>query len=336
MNNRRFYPIYALVVIIALFIGFRRFTAKPNVPAPVHWKTANPVLSPKSQPLSMGAAWTGIVHAVTLPKDQLASAEWYLPISGRSSIAYILHDGRARWVVNGVAHTLKNPPDDPADQFSYADNGQILGWSLPSGGATIVDASGIAQSLSHVSAVAFTQAGTPVALVTSAHRVSVRGRSLGWVVPGTPAATHPFVDHANTLIVDRNGLIEAASIPSGTIQQLAQVRDARWPQLLTARSVGQGVAVLLERPAPVPRYLVLWMHGGRVGWYRFASPTTPQLGVVKGNLVVGNADPSGQLVVIAAQAAHPLNVTPGIFSSGPAGIVWQSSKGFEALTGWKS
>lgn len=334
MNKRWFYALCAVIVIVALAIGYTRFRpTPPNPSASVHWKTRNPVLSPSSQPLPTGSSAAGLVRSLSYPKSQLPNAEWYWPISNSSSISFILHDGRARWVVDGHTYTLKSPPDNPNEEFASAPGGQEIAWQEPTGGVTVLNANGHATHVANADAAAFTPSGSLVMLSTD-NRVSVGSQTLPWTAAGTPAALHPFVGQASGLVVDQQGVLEKIQIPSGRIVRLAQVRTNRWPHLVTARSVGTATVLLMERPSPIPRYLILWVKGRQVRWYRFAAPTTPELGVLHQAIIVENLEPSGTLALVTSHRLEPLNVSAAIFSQSASGIVWQNGQGFSALYGW--
>lgn len=330
MNKRWLYAVYALIVLVAIGIGVKRLHPTPSTPTP-KWQTTHPILSPLSHPLALGQPWTQKTKSVPLPKSQLSTAEWFWPITGLSSVSYILHDGRARWVVDGHTYPLKNPPDNPNDQFAASTDGTRLGWVNPGGGVTVLNKHGSSDVRSGALAVAFNGQGHPVWLLSS-HQVQVQRNVLGWKVPGTPAESHPFIDGGRLIVTDRKGTVESTAIPGGQIHILARVRARRWPSLFTARYVDGAIAVVLERPAPIPRYLVVFIQGRSVGWYRFASPTPPEIGALAGRLILENIpQANGNLAVMTAHQIHPLSIGAGIFSESAQGIIWQNNNGFTDL-----
>ncbi|NMP22080.1 hypothetical protein [Sulfobacillus harzensis] len=331
MKNRWLYAVYALIALAAVAIGVERSRSPKAPTTPVAWHTQNPVLSPPSHPLPLGSSWVAKTRSINLPKSQLATAEWFWPITRSSSVSYILHDGRARWVVDGHSYTLKNPPDDPNDQFVASRNGTMLGWTIPGGGAEVMAARGTSRVISHAQAMALTANGQPVWLLESGQVVD-NGHLLPWHVPGVAANTHSFIHQATTIISDNHGTLDATLIPSGQVRTLARVRQERWPILLTARAVGNGVALELERPTAIPRYLIIWVNGTSVRWYRFASPNPPEVGVFQNHLVVENlSQEKGNLAVLTPKAIHPLNVTASLFSQSAEGIIWPGPSHFVAL-----
>lgn len=323
----------ALAAAAILVAGAVRRAFQTSSAPQVHWKTANPLLAPKSQPMVQGVQTTAHTVPIALPRSQLASAEWYLPITAHSAISYILHDGRARWVVNGRAITLKNPTIDPMDQLSYAPDGLEIGWVVASGGVAEMPAQAPSSTIvGPARAISFNAYNVPVTIRAST--VWVGSHPLAWTIPGNPASAHPLIGRGHQLIVDKKGTIESIAIPSGKTTTLARVRPNRWPDLLAARRTSKGVVWLMERPSAIPAYLLVSIESGRVFWYRFVSPTTPELGTLNGIAVVGNLESDGSLAYVFGAAIHPLNVTPGAFSSGPDGIIWQGSQGFVRLRGW--
>ncbi len=330
MNKRWLYAVYAVIVLVAIGIGLKRSHPTPSTPSQ-KWQTRNPVLSLSSYPLALGQPWTSKTKSVSLPRSQLATAEWFWPITGSSSVSYILHDGRARWVVGGHAYSLKNPPDDPNDQFASSSDGSRLGWVNPGGGVTVLDRQGARDVRPEALAVAFNSKGHPVWLLAS-HHVQVGSDVLKWQVVGVPAKTHPFIDRGRLVITNRKGTVESMAIPGGKVRVLARVRPNRWPSLVTARDVSGATALVLERPAPIPRYLILWVQGQSVGWYRFSSPTPPEIGVLAGRLILQNVPAAnGHFAVMTNHQVHPLSIGAGIFSESSRGIIWQNNSGFTAL-----
>jgi hypothetical protein len=332
----RWYYVLGLVVAAALagIAAFVLHGRAPETPQQMSWKTANPVLAPASRVLHVGAMWNAKTQTIAPLAGSLANAEWYLPITSRSAVSYILHDGRARWVVDGQHRTLPSPPSNPNAQITYASNGQSLAWMQLEGGALQMStANAQAHPWPKARAIQFNHQNKLVMLVSQ--HVWIAGHELAWRIPGTPAALNPFVQGADFLIVDRQGHLESLALPSGHASALAKVRAARWPQLVTAESVGNRLLILMERPGALPAWLLIEIHGKQVWWYRFVSPAMPELGTVHGVFAIGNAESNGNLLLLpTGSAIHPLNLSPGIFSTGPGGLIWQGSNTLQKLSGW--
>ncbi len=336
----KFRPSYALALVVAVGLaGLAAYLVRspaPEAPPEASWKTPNPVISPPSRALHVGAAWSAETQTISPLAGSLANAEWYLPITPRSAVSYILHDGRARWVVDGRHRTLRNPPSNPNAQIAYPANGRSLAWMTLNGGALQLSAGrGPVLAWPQARAIQFNRQNQLV-MIASQH-VSVAGHALSWQIPGKPAALNPFVQGARLLIVDHSGTLESLAIPSGRSAVLARVRAARWPQLITAQSSGNRLLLLLERPGALPAWLLIEIQGRQIWWYRFVSPSMPELGVVHGVFAIGNAESSGNLLLLpSGSAMHPLNLSPGIFSTGPGGLIWQGSNNLQKLAGWQA
>ncbi|MCY0878208.1 MAG: hypothetical protein OWU84_04640 [Firmicutes bacterium] len=333
MKFRWYHGLAALIILGgALAYLHHRAAIQQNASLPpVRWKTANPLIQPRSRSLVLRPVATAHTADVALPARQLRNAEWYLPIAPDSAVTFILHDGQTRWVIDGQALSLRNPPLDPADRLSYTQNGQALAWVRPNGGAAIETARSY-QVIPQATAIAFNLRNQPVWV--SGHHLFVNGAAESWTFQGIPAETHALLHHAQALITDDHGEICEYAVPAGRKTLLATVRPRRWPLLVTARHVSGGLAFLMERESALPRYLLVDVQHGTVRWYRFVSATPPELGVFRGQLVVSNVTANGNLAVIDGRSLLPLNVVPGIFSSGPEGVIWAGASGFVRLTGW--
>lgn len=334
----KFRPPYALGLVVAValasFAAFLFRSPAPEAPQQMSWKTTHPVISPPGHALHVGATWSAETQSTRPLAGSLANTEWYLPITSRSAVSYILHDGRARWVVDGRNRPLRNPPSNPNAQITYTANGQSLAWMTLTGGALQMSA-GRGQTLAWPKARAIQFNGQNQLVMVAGQRVSVAGRALSWQIPGTPAALNPFVQGARVLVVDHAGTLESLAIPSGRSAVLARVRASRWPELVTAQSSGNRLLLLLERPSALPAWLLIEIQGKQIWWYRFVSPSMPELGAVHGVFAIGNAESSGNLLLLPSGSdMHPLNLSPGIFSTGPAGLIWQGSNNVQKLTGW--
>lgn len=337
MRFRWIVGIVALIIVVAL-VATMHYTSRSKTsdgtPLSSQWKTSNPVLSPASSPLSWGHPLDASIQPIALPKDQLSAAEWYLPITAQSSISYILHDGRARWVVNQRRIPLREAPIDPTDQLSFASNGMQLAWITPNQQVKIVTPTHSQTLPAKAQAVGITPRNDIV--VVGRHHVRINNRQEPWSIVGKPASLHTLIDQSRSLIVDDNGSINQVSVTSGHVRHIAAVRPQRWPNLLVARSLPQGVVLLLSRPASLPSYLLIVRQRAQLFWYRFESPTTPEVGSWHSTLVIANMASNGDLALLQGTSLDPLNVQTGIFSAGPQGIIWEGSTSFEKLVGYHS
>ncbi|MCY0899040.1 MAG: hypothetical protein OWU33_08930 [Firmicutes bacterium] len=334
MKLRWYHGLAALIVVVGAFAYVQhRRTVDNVIPPPVHWQTRDPLIYPVGRALVLKPPATARTRAFALPAGQLPTAEWYLPIAPHSAVSFILHDGRGRWVFQGRRIALINPPIDPADQLNYNRTGSLLAWVRPGGGAAIQTPTAY-HTIPDATAIAINAENHLVWI--QGHQVIEDGKTLRWTFRGALATTHPFIDHAQTLVTDWHGRILAYQLATGQAKLLVSVRPNRWPTLVTVRHIRGGTALLLERNTAVPRYLLVLADGQNTGWYRFVSATPPELGAFRGQLVINNITAAGNLAVVTTSSLVPLTVVPGIFSSGPYGVLWAGSHGFVQLLSWTS
>lgn len=267
---------------------------------------------------------TVVVHpkALTLPEHQLPHSNWWWPLTKSSSVAYILHDGQARWLVQGSPVPLTTAPVDPVGNLVAAANGRMLSWTAPAGIDWIAWPGPRRGHVAHASSPYFTGdrlsylllAGSSFTVVEGTHRYP-------FAHLGIPFA-HPFVGQG--IAVDRRGTLSWVSIPGGKSHVIAVVNPRRWSIPLMAGAVRDGVFCLLSQPTAVPSYLLIAKIHGRVYDYAWQSPTIPELGVVGGTLAITYIKSGGQGATLSNGRLIPLSAQPGLFSSGPQGLVWQS------------
>ncbi|MDA8193791.1 MAG: hypothetical protein M0Z53_07330 [Thermaerobacter sp.] len=322
-----------------LLVGVAAWVSRPQpakTPAPTAWKTANPVLSAGAYPLSPGTAARFHTAPIKLPAGQLSAADWYLPLSPSVSVAYELHDILARWQVQGVAQTLAGAPANPALGLSFAPSGRMLAWPAGTGMAVASWPHG-AKTLPHAAAVGFTghnqlvvasQAGGEIILTrpgTSTPPLRVTGQ---------PAQSRPFAAHASLLAIQSGSDLGWVNTVSGHPATAVKVDGARWPDLIAARRAGNASAWLLERPSPLPAYLLIVTTPGRKpAWYRWRAAEGPQLAVAEGRIVFSQSLSSGIWWAVGVRHLHPMALGAGLVSDGPYGLIWRASQGFSRLTG---
>jgi len=324
--------IVALVVALLLtgFVWYEHTRPEPLPPYP--GTTANPIEFPRgAKALTPGSPMAATTRPYTPKYSPLAGADWLLPLASDSLFSDSLHDGQAAWVLDGHPVHLSGVPTDPVDRLTWSPNGRQLAW-VNNQGATIV-------GYRHGTFTTVTQPGaTAFAWLSNSERVWIQhGQALISTgqrrrVVGVPALYHPIATQTRSLLSDREGTLLVTPLTSGPPRPIARVNPRRWPVLLSAAAwTPRASAWLLERPGSVPAYLFLVVRHRQAVFWRFLSPLPPEWTVSRGHIYLLGALPNQELAWIHQGQLVPLNVTPGLFSSGPVGILWRSAHGFLQL-----
>ncbi len=330
--KRWWWIILGAVVLVALVAV--HVIHENRITPSVSWASADPVLSPyAATELVLGtAAAQDTAVALHLPAGGLPSTDWFLPITKNSSVTYVLHDGQARWLVDGKKYNLASAPVDPVGVLVYAPSGQQLAWTSTQGISVL--------RAPHFTPATISGGSSPYFTVSShldyiSTRQSVLQVHSLYPTRTLPAASqvgyHPFVQGGQDVVLDRRGSILIENLQSGAVKTWARVHQNRWPDLLDSVSYGSDVAVLLKRPTALPAYMVIVSSPKGTLWYRWQTGLKPQIGVVKNHLVINNLAPSGQLVTVENRHLEPLPQSSGLFSQSPHGIVFQTSAGFTRI-----
>jgi hypothetical protein len=323
-RNRRFSAIamVVLAILIAFWLSHRQTALAPKDPT----IAGDPILSPQA---SRRMTWRPLqaVHpaAVALPKQQLAQADWLLPVTKSSSVAYVLHDGQARWLNEGQMVNLHSAPTDPIDQLTASANGTALSWPTPAGVELLSWPGQKTRLIPHAVSPYFETNRLAYLLnQNTSFTVVEGGRREHFVHLGEPFA-HPFL--ADGVAFVRRGDLAWVQLSSRAVHQVATVNPAVWTTPISAGTIRQGLFMLLSRPSPIPGYLLIVDQAGTVRYFAWKSPTTPEAGVVNGRLALTYIRNGGQLVVVRDGSLTPLNVYPNLFSVGPYGLIWQPANG---------
>lgn len=292
---------------------------------------AVPVLAPSgARPL----VWARPLHfharPLPRPRGQIAHADWLWPLGPDSSLAYVLHDGQSRWVVDGRVRALPGAPTDPIGAFAAAPNGSRIAYQRGSG----VEVEGLDTQtfIPNATDPAFLANGQLIVLRPEPDGFSVlEGRALSrFTGVGTPFAA-PYLSPAEVMVDDR-GILKRVDWQSRKERPMARVNPRRWPHAVAAGSLSGGSWFLLSRPTALPTYLLVMVEHGQAFYHVWQSPTPPEAASVGGRLAITWLRPSGALAVVQGSRMHPLAVTPGVFSVSPQGLVYQGGAGrFVAL-----
>ncbi len=313
---------YIAVAGVALAL-YAWTTRNASSQAPMHALAGPQLLRPR---VSRTLRWSRpiVVHPKTLmlPPHQLARANWWRPITLSSSVAYILHDGQARWLVQGTRIPLTTAPVDPVGNLVAAANGHMLSWTTPAGIDWMAWPGPRRGRVARASSPHFTANRLTYLLVDGSSFTVVEGsQRYHFSHLGMPFA-HPFAGRG--VAVYRRGTLSWVSIPGGKTHVIAVVNPRRWSTPIMAGAIRGGVFCFLSQPTAVPSYLLIAKIRGRVYDYAWQSPTVPELGVVHGTLVLTYIKSGGQLAALSHGRLTPLSARPGLFSAGSQGLVWQS------------
>ncbi len=301
--------------------------------SPVRWQTSNPITSPRqTHAVQLSGSAGDKTKALSLPRGHLPHTDWYLPISSHAAITYVLHDGQARWLVNGHAVALRNAPTDPVGHLVFAPNGQELAWPVAQG-VSLDRLHQPVRVIPQAIAAYFTPRNTLDYVSKSGKVVRVHSQFPSRALPATVRlGYHPFVRGGRFLVYDQAGQINLLSLSTGTHKPILSVRSSRWPELVDSISYNSHIALLLRRPSALPAYLLAVTSSHGVLWYRWKTGLKPQIGLSAGHLVINNLDASGQLVTLGKRNLHPLPQSTGLFSQSPKGVIFQSNRGFSLLS----
>ncbi|AEJ41908.1 hypothetical protein TPY_3756 [Sulfobacillus acidophilus TPY] len=329
MNRWR---IVAVVVALALIglIWYEHTRPEPLPPYP--GTTANPIKFPRgAKALAPGSPVAATTRPYTPIDSPLAGADWLLPLASDSLFSDSLHDGQAAWVVDGHPVRLSEVPTDPVDRLTWSPDGHQLAW-VNNRGATIIGyRQGRFTTSNQPGATAFAWLSN-TEWVWIQHGQALVSTGQRREIAGVPALYHPIAPQTRSVLSDRKGTLLVTSLTSGPPRQIARVNPRRWPVLLSAAAWAPHTSAwLLERPGSVPAYLFLVVHNRQAVFWRFLSPLPPEWTVSRGHIYLLGALPNQELAWIHHGQLIPLNVTPGLFSSGPAGILWRGANGFLQL-----
>lgn len=326
-KRRNVFGAVAGLIVLCILIGVWLVHRQASQEASTQTALAgDPLLYP---PQSLRLRWASpqavTPKALSLPKGQLKGADWFWPITASSSVAYVLHDGQSRWLIEGKARTFASMPTDPIGMLVASPNGKRLAWPTPSGVESVHGAFGLkAVSLAGASSPFFESDGALAYIlpgrraftaVVGQHRYAFSG--LG------QAFDHPFLQGA--LAYDDHGRIGVVSLARRTRQLVAKVNPRRWPNPLAAGSLPSGIRYfLLSANTPIPSYLLIIDQSTSVRYYAWQSPTIPEVAIADGTLCLTYIKSQGQLVVLSGTRLIPLNVSTNLFSAGAMGLVWQA------------
>ena len=319
--------LYALMVAILIFSAFYWYHQRHlTETTTVTWYSNRPVVWPNhTQSLSFGTNAHDQTVSVPLLPGAIAGGEWYLPITAHSAVSYALHDGQGRWLYQDHRYNLANAPTDPIGTLTAAPNGHSIAWVLnnqihwlhPGGTITIVP-HGHAPNLTNQGLEYVTSAG-------ATHQIS-SPYPTRFAQYDTATSPDPFVDGGNQFVFDNHGTVNQLALATGHIAKLFSVNPNHWPAIVSTISFSQGVAVLMNRQAPIPAYLLVLSTSHGTYWYRWPAALTPELGVTDGGtLIVAGIEPS--LVAFGQGALHTLPESSNLFSNGPKGVVLANSQG---------
>ncbi|WP_146039051.1 hypothetical protein [Sulfobacillus sp. hq2] len=333
MKRRGWMTVIVAVAVVAGFVVDAIMHREQMNPVST-WQTANPIIAPDhTVALTLGTTAQDRTQPQPLLPGHLANTDWYLPITQSSAVSYVLHDGQARWLVNGSYYPLSSAPTDPAGFLDYAPDGHMLAWQNGNT-ITVLTAPHLQHhQIDHAMTPYFTPSNHLDYLSVSDKTLNVQSTYPHRTLPSQAlTGHHPFVFRGRDIVYDRDGQIALENLETAHVTTLATVRAKRWPLVVDSLSFGPSLAVMLERPTALPAYLIIVDTHGHISWYRWQTGLKPQIGQAGGHLVMNNVDPSGQLVVWGSHHLHPLPQSSGLFSQSPAGIIFQTSQGFIRLS----
>lgn len=329
---RRWWKIGLGVVVVGILALAAMIHRSAREPA-AKWATANPLIDTAShQQMSLTSSVPDHTQSLSLPPGHLPGTNWYLPITRHSQITYVLHDGLARWIVNGHIISLTHVPVDPVGRLIYSPNGQMLAWTTPDGVHTLTSRK-TPSVIFHAEAANFTAHNFLDYAISTKTSVQIHSRyPTRTIPPSSSIGHHPFVLNGTAFAFEDQGQLKLVTLTTGHPSTIAAVRSSRWPVLVDSLSYGHSLALLLRRPSALPAYLLIIKSPQGIWWYRWKTGLKPQMGLSSGQLVLSNVDPSGQLVVVSHHHLHPLKQSAGLFSQSPRGIIFQTSQGFLLLS----
>jgi len=327
--NRKLYLGLGIIILIGLIIWAAVSHQQASQPAaPPSALSQDPLTAPRaSHRLSLGPTQTVHPQAISLPRGQLQAADWFLPLSPSSSVAYVLHDGQSRWLVAGTRRSFPSMPTDPIGTLAVTTDGRAMAWMTTTGVDDVTWPSKTPKFIAKATAPSF-QSGHELSyilkdgvfwrIVMGSHHYTLAG--LGQIF------SHPFIDGG--VAYDDHGHLGYVLVAHDTRHLVASVDAAHWSTPLNAGSLSDGgMYFLLAQHTPIPSYLLVVDQRGWIGYYAWQSPTIPEIGSVHGVLALTYLEPNGQLVILKGHQLVPLNVYPNLFSLGPMGLVWQSANG---------
>jgi len=331
VNRWRIVKVMAALAFIGLGLLWYQHTRPEPIPL-YHGTTTDPIhFAGRTVALKPGAPIAATARPYTPAYPPLPGADWLLPLAPHSLFSDSLHDGQAAWVVQGHPVRLAGVPTDPIDRLTWSPNGHQVAWVNGESATIVTYRHGRFTTTRHPGILAFAWlSNTQWVWLQKGQVWTNTGRRLS--VSGIPARYHPFSPTTRSLLSDRQGALLITSLNTGAARQIARVNPRRWPLLLSAGAWNsQSSAWLLERPGSVPAYLFLVVHSRQAVFWRFLSPLPPEWAVSQGQVYLLGALPDQQLAWIHQGRLIPLNLTPGLFSSGPAGIIWRGTNGFLQL-----
>ncbi|MCY0880518.1 MAG: hypothetical protein OWS74_00835 [Firmicutes bacterium] len=332
---------WGIIVMIGLaIIGGAVWSARQHrTPPTVHWKHASPLRrAPQASAISWGTSAAATTKPLALPAGQLTQANWLWPITPISSLAYILHDGQARWLYQKTAYNLKSAPVDPINRVAAAPDGRTIVWTTLSG-LDELSAHTPLHQIASAKDPAFTTQNQLVYLDKSGTPSTVHAVT-PWGVFSEPAAVwasaKPFFHHGQALAIDQQGHISVQNFSTGQKKSVASVYPAQWPNFIGAYQLGSGQsAFVLSNTTRLPVYLIILVHHNHpIAWYRWSSGLTPEWGVSQGHLLVENANAAGATAILLHGRWHTVSAITGLFCATPSRVIFQTSHGFFQATHW--
>jgi hypothetical protein len=329
-SGRLWYWILAGLVLVALIVwGWLAHRQANQVAAPNPLVLKDPLMTPNhAKRIVWGKLQAVSPRTIALPRQQLAASDWWLPLSQTSSVGYVLHDGQARWLIDGQALSFASMPTNPVGALVASSNGHALAWPTAQGVEAITWPARRPTFDPHALDPYFESDGRLAYIVkTAPHAYTVVSGTHRYALPavGTLFA-HPFL--SGSVAYDQQGHLGTVNWATDRVQSIATINPKAWSTPLYAGTLpNHGLYFLLSEATPLPSYLLIVDQGGSVGYFAWQSPTTPEIGTLNGVLAMTYVRSGGQLVVLKRGRLVPLNVTPNLFSLGPEGIVWQAANG---------
>lgn len=324
-----------LVIGIIVALTWRHFS-QSHLSGRVHWHSATPIQS--RHPIA-AIKWGSVepIHSrsVAVPSQQLSTADWYLPITSFSSLGYVLHDGKARWVVHHHAINLAQNPTNPVGTVATSPTGTGLAWDRSAHTIELLTWPQLTpKNITHATSPSFLPNGQlEYVSLQSTHPVVVTPQH-HWSLPSSQWGQTPFVQvkGQSSFVYDTNGTIHLLSLTTGRSIALFSVNSQHWTHLSSTVASSSTLALLFVQPQSLSRYLLVIMDGTKFRWYRWQSPLAPELGITRnGQVAISEIDSNSRLTVTHGIALHRTSLVPGWFSTGRYGITWDTAKGFRTF-----